>query len=286
MNIDFYKHRKIYYLISALCIAAGLISLLVQGLNRGIDFQSGTLLDLKFNSEAVAMEQVREVLKEEGLDNSSIVQDGEGIYIIKSAEIDEAAQSRIMDSFRERLGEFELQRVEIVGPVVGRELARNGVIALIMAAILMLIYVSFRFQWKFAVAAILCLLHDVTIMLGVFSLFQYEVESSFIAAVLTIIGYSINDTIVIFDRIRENMKLNGKMKGGGLVNASINQTMGRSLNMAVTVFFVLLCLIFLGGETTRVFAIALMVGNIAGFYSSVFIAGNLWMELKPEGIKM
>lgn len=286
MNINFYKNRKIYYIISALLIAAGLVSLLVQGLNQGIDFQSGTLLDLKFSSEAVTMEQVRDVLKEDGLDNSTIIQDGEGTYIIKSVEIDEATQNKILDAFKETLGEYELKRIESVGPIVGKELTRNGLIALALAAALMLVYISLRFQWKFAVSAILCLLHDVIIMLGFFSIFQYEVESSFIAAVLTIIGYSINNTIVVFDRIRENMKLNSKMKGNELVNASISQTMTRSVNMSLTVVLVLLCLIFLGGETTRVFAIALMVGNVAGFYSSVFISGNLWLEFKPDGIKI
>ncbi len=286
MRINFYKNRKIYYIISALLIAAGLVSLLVQGLNQGIDFQSGTLLDLKFSSDAVTMEQIRDVLKEDGLDNSTIIQDGEGTYIIKSVEIDEATQNKILDAFKGTLGEYELKRIESVGPIVGKELTRNGLIALALAAVLMLIYISLRFQWKFAVSAIVCLLHDVIIMLGFFSIFQYEVESSFIAAVLTIIGYSINNTIVVFDRIRENMKLNSKMKGSELVNTSINQTMSRSINMSLTVFLVLLCLIFLGGETTRVFAIALMVGNIAGFYSSAFISGNLWLEFKPDGLKL
>ncbi|MEL7623554.1 MAG: protein translocase subunit SecF [Clostridiales bacterium] len=286
MNINFYKNRKIYYIISALLIVAGLVSLLAQGLNQGIDFQSGTLLDLKFSSEAVTMEQVRDVLKEDGLDNSTIIQDGEGTYIIKSVEIDEATQNKILDAFKETLGEYELKRIESVGPIVGKELTRNGLIALALAAALMLVYISLRFQWKFAVAAILCLLHDVIIMLGFFSIFQYEVESSFIAAVLTIIGYSINNTIVVFDRIRENIKVNSKMKGNELVNASISQTLTRSVNMSLTVVLVLLCLIFLGGETTRVFAIALMVGNVAGFYSSVFISGNLWLEFKPDGIKI
>ncbi len=286
MNINFYKNRKIYYIISALLIVAGLVSLLAQGLNQGIDFQSGTLLDLKFSSEAVTMEQVRDVLKEDGLDNSTIIQDGEGTYIIKSVEIDEATQNKILDAFKETLGEYELKRIESVGPIVGKELTRNGLIALALAAALMLVYISLRFQWKFAVSAILCLLHDVIIMLGFFSIFQYEVESSFIAAVLTIIGYSINNTIVVFDRIRENMKVNSKMKGNELVNASISQTLTRSVNMSLTVVLVLLCLIFLGGETTRVFAIALIVGNVAGFYSSVFISGNLWLEFKPDGIKI
>lgn len=286
MNIPFYEKRVIFYIISAVVIAVGLVSLLIQGLNQGIDFQSGTLMDLKFADEGVSMEQVREILAGCGLDNSSITQDGEGAYVIKAMEIGEEEQNRIMDAFREGMGEFDLKRIESVGPVVGKELTQNGVIALVVALLLMMVYVSIRFQWRFAVSGIVCLLHDALVMLGFFSIFQMEVESSFIAAVLTIVGYSINDTIVIFDRIRENLKLYPKWSGRELVNESVNHTLIRSVNLSITVILVLGAMIILGGETTRSFAIALMVGTIAGFFSTAFLSANLWVDLKPKGVKM
>ena len=282
LNFRFYENRKYFYIASGVLLVVGLAFLLILGLNQGIEFQSGTLMDMKFDSNAVSMEQVRHVLSEYGLENSSITQDGTGTYVIKSLEIDEATQTKIMESFTEQLGGFDMKRIESVGPIVGKELTQNAIIALLIASVLMLIYISIRFQWKFAVAAILCLIHDSLIMLGFFAIFRFEVEGSFIAAVLTIIGYSINNTIVVFDRIRENNRLHPKWTGMELVNKSINQTLIRSINLAATVTLVLAALIILGGETTRVFAIALMVGNVAGFYSSAFISGNLWLELKPK----
>jgi preprotein translocase subunit SecF len=286
LNFRFYKNRKVFYIVSAFMIVAGLLSLLLQGLNQGIDFQSGTLMDLQFQDNSVTMEQVRRILGEYDLANSSITQDGEGIYVIKSLEISEETQTQVMSSFLEQLGAYEMKRIESVGPIVGKELTQNGLLALGIASILMLLYISFRFQWKYAVAAILCLIHDSFIMLGFFSIFQFEVESSFIAAILTTIGYSINNTIVVFDRIRENIRLHPKWTGEELLDHSINQTLIRSINLAMTVTIVLLTLIILGGDTTKVFAIALMVGNVAGFYSSAFISGNLWLEFKPNGVKI
>ena len=286
MNFRFYQNRKIFYGISALLLVVSLLSLLFRGLNQGIDFQSGTLMDIRFASDTVPMEQVRGVLAGYGLENSSITQDGEGTFVIKSLEMDESTQSDVLAAFRETIGDLEVKRVESVGPIVGKELTQNGIIALAIASALMLVYISIRFQWKYAIAAILCLMHDSLIMLGFFSVFQMEVESSFIAAILTIIGYSINNTIVVFDRIRENRRIHAKWNGDELVNGSINQTLMRSINLAMTVTIVLAALIFLGGETTRPFAIALVVGNVAGFYSSAFISSNLWIDFKPNGVSM
>ena len=280
--MDFYGKRKLFYGISIAFLLVSLASLFIQGINKGIDFQSGTLIDIKFQDE-VAMDQVRGVLREYGLQNSAITQDNEGAYTIKSVEISQEDQTKLLDSFTAALGQYDLQRIESVGPTVGRELTQNGILALLIASLLMVIYISIRFQLKFAISAILCLMHDVMIMLGMFSLFQVEIESSFIAAVLTIVGYSINNTIVIFDRVREIKKQSPKTGPAELVNASICQCMTRSINMAVTVLAVLLCLLFLGGETTRVLALALVIGNVAGFYSSVFISGNLWADLEAAG---
>ena len=286
MNIHFYEHRKIYYIIPAVLILISLGSLFIQGLNQGIDFQSGTLMDLKFDDGAISMEQVRDVLSEYGLENSGVTQDGEGTYVIKSVEIDEETQTQIMESFLSKLGGYDMKRIESVGPVIGKELTQNGIIALVVALLLMMVYISIRFQWRFAVSAIVCLLHDAFVMIGFFSVFQIEVESTFIAAVLTIVGYSINDTIVFFDRIRENMRLHPKWTGRELVNNSVNQTMLRSINLYITFALVLVAMILLGGDTIQVFAVALLVGNTAGFYSSAFIGASLWADLKPKGVKM
>jgi len=286
LNFRFYQNRKIFYIISAVVLVFGMISLAFRGLNQGIDFQSGTLMDLKFDSDAVSMEQVRSVLAEFGLENSSITQDGEGTYVIKSLELDEQTQTQIMESFLAQLGRFDMKRIESVGPIVGRELTRSALMALGIASLLMIAFISIRFQWKFAVPAVICLIHDTLIMLTFFTIFQYEIESSFVAAVLTIVGYSINNTIVLYDRIRENIKMHPKWRGEELVNNSVNQTLVRSFNLTMTFALVNAALIILGGETTKVFAIALMVGNLSGFYSTAFISGNLWLEFKPDGVKM
>ena len=285
MNLRIYENRKKFYIVSIVLLLCGIVSLLVQGLNLGIDFQSGTLMDIKFHDGGISIAQVRSSLSAYGLENSNITQDGEGTYIIKSLELSEETQNAILQAFRDGLGGFDLKRIESVGPIVGRELARNGIVALIVASALVLVYISIRFQWEYAVSAVACLVHDCLIMLGIFSICQFEVESSFIAAILTVIGYSINNTIVIFDRIRENRRLHAKWKGEEMVNNSVNQTMVRTINLTMGFTLVLGSLIFLGGETTRVFAIALFIGNLAGFYSSAFISANLWMDFRPKGIK-
>ena len=285
MNIHFYERRKLLYIVSAVFLAVSVASLLLMGLNQGVEFQSGTLMDIRFADEAVSIEQIRGILADYSLEQSSITQAGEGTFVIKSVEISEETQNLIADSFRESLGEYELQRLESIGPIIGKELTQNGILALVIASALMLVYISIRFQWKYAISAIICLVHDSLIMLGFFSIFQFEIEGSFIAAVLTIIGYSINNTIVVFDRVRENMKLHPKWSGREMVDNSIGQTLVRSINLSVTVALVLATLILFGGETTKSFAIALFVGNVAGFYSSAFIAANLWMDFRPRGFE-
>lgn len=278
--MDYNGTRKIWYSISVILLLVSLASLFTLGINRGIDFQSGTLFDLSFANEDVTVEEVRAVLAPFDLSSSRITEDRDGGFVIKTIELSQDVQMEILQEFENTLGTYDLMRTESVGPIIGKELARNGVLALAVASVLMVAYISVRFQFKFAIAAILCLLHDVLIMLGAFSLFQFEVESSFIAAILTIVGYSINNTIVIYDRIRENLKYAGKTPARDVLNQSIKDTMTRTINTSLTVMMVLLSMIFLGGETTRVFAIALLIGNLVGFYSSVFIAGNLWFDFK------
>ncbi|MCL6634298.1 MAG: protein translocase subunit SecF [Peptococcaceae bacterium] len=280
MPFHFIKLRKIWYTISILVIIPGIISLFVQGLNLGIDFSGGSLLDLKFNQPA-GVEQVREVLGGFGLEGASIQRSGETDFIIRTRELSEEENAKVVQALNERLGGVTVQRSERVGPVIGRELIMKALGALAVASVLMVIYITWRFEFKQGIAAIIALLHDALVVLGVFSIFRLEVDSAFVAAILTIIGYSINDTIVIFDRIRENM-LNRK-KGEALedvINASLWQTLARSINTVLTVIFVLVALLILGGATIHNLVLALLIGVSSGAYSSICNASPIWFDLK------
>jgi preprotein translocase subunit SecF len=281
-NMEIIGKRKIWYGISLILIAISLVSLLAQGLNFGIDFQGGSLTHVEFVDESVKSEQIRSILGKYDLENSNIQEASDGSIVIKTVELEQDKLGEVLQAFEEELGEFELLRSEKVGPVIGGELRRAGLLALFVAAILQILYITIRFEFKFAIAAIIALLHDAFIALGFFSLFQIEVDIAFIAAILTIIGYSINDTIVIFDRIRENLKNRRKESLDVIINKSIKQTIIRSINTSVAVLFILLSLFVLGGETTKNFSLALIVGVISGAYSSIFVASTLWYQFKPE----
>lgn len=280
--MDFIGKRKFAYALSLIVIAICVGSLFVQGLNFGIDFTGGTLLQIKFADSNITSEDVRGALKDFDLEKSSIQESSDGSFTIRTVELDQARQDQVVSGMKEKIGDFEILRSEKVGPVIGAELRRAGLLALFIASILQIIYITIRFEFKFAIAAILALLHDAIIAVGFFSIFQIEVNSAFIAAILTIIGYSINDTIVIFDRIRENMKKRRKETLAEVVNNSVSQTLVRSINTTVAVLFVLVALFFLGGETTKNFSLALLVGTVSGAYSSIFVASPLWYEFKPE----
>jgi len=280
MPFHFIKLRKIWYIISILVIIPGIISLFSQGLNLGIDFVGGSLLDLKFH-QPVAVEQVRGVLGKFGLEGASIQRSGETDFLLRTRELSEDESVQVIQALDQELGGVTVQRSERVGPMIGRELIRNAFLALGVASILMVVYIAWRFEFKQGIAAIIALLHDVLVVTGIFSIFQIEVDSAFVAAILTIIGYSINDTIVIFDRIRENM-LN-KKKGQlleDIINASLWQTMARSINTVLTVLFVLVALLLLGGTTIHNMVLALLIGITSGVYSSICNASPIWFDLK------
>jgi preprotein translocase subunit SecF len=280
MPFHFIKLRKIWYTISILILIPGIISLFMQGLNLGIDFTGGSLLDLKFNQPA-AIEQVRGVLGQYGLEGASIQQSDETDYLVRTRELNEDENARLVSSLNEKLGGVTVLRSERVGPVIGKELIFKALAALGLASVLMVIYITWRFEFRQGIAAIAALLHDALIVVGIFSIFRLEVDSAFVAAVLTIIGYSINDTIVIFDRIRENM-LN-KQKGEALddlINKSLWQTMARSINTVLTVIFVLVALLVLGGTTVQNMVLALLIGVSSGAYSSICNASPIWYDLK------
>ena len=271
-----------------------IISLLVtRGFNFGIDFTGGTIIDLKFE-KPVAIAQIRETLKPYGLDGATIQLSGESSDVetstdvmIRTVDLEEVQRKEVMASIRDKVGGYEVLREEKVGAIIGGELILNAVLALVISWVLIILYVAYRFEFRFGIAAVLALVHDILIVLAFFSFTQRQVDSSFVAALLTVVGYSINDTIVIFDRIRENLKLHFRRGGNviNLVNRSIYQTLTRSIYTVFTCLFTTFALFFFGGETTKDFAFALIVGFFSGCYSSIFIAGPLWLELRKFGNK-
>ena len=287
-KFDISGHRTWWFLLSSIIIIAGIVCMVVRGFNFGIDFTGGTIIDLKFD-QPVTIADVRTSLGKYGLDGSTIQLSGAQSDVtasedvmIRTTDLEEDQRKEIMATLKDDVGNYTVLREEKVGATIGGELITNAVEALLISWVLIIAYVAYRFEWKFGVAAVLALVHDILVVLGVFALTQRQIDSSFIAALLTIVGYSINDTIVIFDRIRENLKLHFR-RGGDvdvLVNTSIYQTLTRSLYTVFTVMFTTLALYFFGGETTKDFAFALLVGFGSGCYSSIFIASPLWVTFR------
>ena len=287
-KFDIAGHRKIWFLISLVLIIPGFICMGMRGFNFGIDFTGGTIIDLRFE-QPVTLSDVRSSLAKYDLDGSTIqlagaesgIESSENV-MIRTVDLEENQRKEVMASLTQDVGPYTVLREEKVGATIGGELITNAVLALVISWALIILYVAYRFEWRFGVSAVLALIHDIIIVLAVFSLTQRQIDSSFIAALLTIVGYSINDTIVIFDRIRENLKLHFRRGGdiNELVNRSIYQTLTRSLYTVFTVLFTTFALYYFGGETTKDFAFALLVGFASGCYSSIFIASQLWIELK------
>ncbi|GAV23753.1 protein translocase subunit SecF [Carboxydothermus pertinax] len=279
------KNRKYWYIISLLIIIPGIISLFLQGLNWGIDFTGGTILEVKFAKD-VQSQDIRSIITQKGIKVSSIQQTSEGNYLIRTEELDTAKRDLLVKALENNLGKMDVLREDRIGGIVSRELLQKALLALLISSVLMLIYITFRFEFYFGVAAIIALLHDVFVTIGIFSIFQWEVDSSFVAAILTIIGYSINDTIVIFDRIRENLKYREKGEAlEDLINKSLWQTMTRSINTVMTVIFVLVALLLFGGSSIKVFVTAMLIGVTSGAYSSIFNASPVWFDLKRMSSK-
>ena len=287
-KFDIAGHRKIWFLISLLLIIPGIVCIGVRGFNFGIDFTGGTIMDLRFE-HPVTLAEIRTSLAKYDLDGSTIqlsgaesgVESSENV-MIRTVDLEEHQRKEVMASLVQDVGAYTVLREEKVGATIGGELITNAVLALVVSWGLIILYVAYRFEWRFGVSAVLALVHDIIIVLAVFSLTQRQIDSSFIAALLTIVGYSINDTIVIFDRIRENLKLHFRRGGdvNELVNRSIYQTLTRSLYTVFTVLFTTFALYWFGGETTKDFAFALLVGFASGCYTSIFIASQLWIELR------
>lgn len=287
-RFDIIGKRKIWYAISSLLIIASLFFMVTRGFNMGIDFTGGTIMDLRFE-KAVNINDVRAVLNEYNLSNSTIQLSGESSsstesenVMIRTVDLEEQERKEVMAGLTDKLGAYQVLREEKVGATMGTELIMNAIYATIISWLLIIAYVSYRFEFKFGISAVLGLVHNVIIVLGAFALTQRQIDSSFVAALLTIIGYSINDTIVIFDRIRENLKLHFRKNGDivELVNTSIYQTMTRSIYTVSTVLFATFALYFFGGDTTKDFAFALLIGFFCGAYTSIFIASPLGVTFR------
>lgn len=276
------KKRFWWFAISLIIIIPGIISLVMQGLNLGIDFKGGTMLEVTFN-KAVTQAAITDTMKSVDLEGIVQLSTGDTTALIRTEALEEGTRDKLLTALQTKVGEYDkklLQEAK-VGPAMGQELTRNALYALIIAMGMMIVYITFRFQFVYAISGIIALLHDVLVVVGIFSLFQWEIDSTFVAAVLTIVGYSINDTVIIFDRIREN---EAKMKRADayedMVDKSIWQTMRRSINTVVTVLIALLSVFVLGGESTRMFALAMLIGVFTGAYSSIFIASQVLVEVK------
>ncbi|MEA3373693.1 MAG: protein translocase subunit SecF [Campylobacterota bacterium] len=289
--MEFFKYTRTFrfmgkskaaMILSLVFVLGSYMLLFTKGLNYGVDFAGGTIVQVKYTQDA-PIDQMRDRLKGEALfAGASITEFGspqEVIIRLKSSS--DSVTTDVGDLAREALkgtGEFEIRRVDIVGPKVGGELREKGIMSLILATIGILIYVAFRFEWRFAVASVMALVHDISIAMGALALFQIDVNLDVLAALLTILGYSLNDTIIVFDRIREGITTSKSTILGDVIDESVTRTLARTTLTSLTTFFVVLALFLFGGEIIHGFAFTLLVGIVVGTYSSIFVASPVLMR--------
>jgi len=283
LNIDFMGKRYIAVALSGLIIAVAVGSLIFKGLNLGIDFTGGTLIEVGY-SQPAELETVRTALSNAGFEQAQAQHFGTSRdVLIRIAPRDGKGSAQLSEdvlaALRMEDANVEMRRVEFVGPQVGEELTEQGALAMIYALIGILIYIMIRFQWRFAPGAVAALVHDVVIIVGVFSFFQLDFNLTVVAALLAVIGYSLNDTIVVFDRIRENFRKMRKRTSLEVMNASINQTLARTLMTSITTLLVLVSLFVFGGEVIHAFSLALILGVVVGTYSSIYVASTATLAL-------
>ena len=280
--IPFNKYYNQFNFLSISLVVVSLLFLIFKGLNFGIDFKGGTLIELRSSDTRINVSSLRENLNQMNLGDVSVKNFGnQKDFLIKFENSD---NKKIIEEIKKNLdnsfgNNFNFRRVENVGPKVSSELLKSGIIAISVALLLMLIYIWIRFEWQFSLGAIAALFHDVTVTLGLFSLLGLEINLSIIAAVLTIVGYSMNDTVVIFDRVRENLRKYSDIKIFELTNISINETLSRTLITSITTLLALLSIFFFGGEILKGFSLAMIFGVIFGTYSSIYIANTVLVRL-------
>lgn len=278
---------KLFFGITLTFLMLGYGSMLFRGFNLGIDFTGGTLMDLMF-AKPVTVAELRDVMKSQDLGNSIIQiansdgQTGRDVIIRTGLISDEKRRATVV-ALQQQIGEFEIQRMEQVDATIGGELIYQAVTAIVLSWVLMIAYISARFEFRFALAAILALIVDVSVTLSYFSLLQLEIDSSFVAALLTVVGYSINGTIVIFDRIRENLKLRRRTETlSDMIDNSVWETMTRTFYTSLTTLFSVVAIFLWGGETIHNFSFAMLVGFCSGIYTSSFLAGSMWLFLRGK----
>jgi len=283
-NIDFLEKSTIAKFLSMALIIAGLASLAMKGGPAlSIDFTGGTIAQLQFD-KAVDVSELRTKLAENGFENSEIITFGSPNEVLIKTQFS-GANSELESNLRTAIkSEFQVRRVESVGPKIGKELQSDALSAILLSLLLILIYISFRFDRFYAYGSVVALIHDVLITMGVFSLLSIEIDLTIVAAFLTIVGYSLNDTIVVFDRIRENVIKHARESLDTIVNISLNSTMGRTIVTSLTTFVVVLSLFLFGGEVIKNFAFALIVGIFVGTYSSIYVASPVMMYFEKKAI--
>jgi preprotein translocase subunit SecF len=284
------RRRRVTAVLSILAIVVSIVSLSTRGLNFGIDFTGGILLEVGY-PEAADLAQIRRSLAVEGFGEAQVQNFGTArdvmIRLLPREGMDSSQLGEeILQVLRASGADVSLRRVEFVGPQVGEELTERGGLAMLFALLMILGYIMFRFQWKFAVGAVVALVHDVIITLGIFSAFQIPFDLSVLAAILAVIGYSLNDTIVLFDRIRENFRRIRRGTAEAIMNSSINQILGRTLITSLTTLLVLTALVWLGGAAVRGFATALIIGVLVGTYSSIYTAGATALALQVSPVDL
>ena len=287
MNINFMQIRKQTTILSALLIIISIGSLFTNKLNLGLDFTGGTLIEIRLEEEISSLEEIRVLLRQSELTDFQVNYFGSNrdISIKIPGGVNKVNGNDVIASLDSSVS-FEVRRQEVLGPQVGTELRDQGGLGLLAALAVMMVYIMFRFQYKFAIGALLALVHDVIIVLGCFSIFSLDFDLTVLAAILAVIGYSLNDTIVVSDRVRENFRKKRRAEPESVINRSLNQMIGRTLVTSLTTLLVLFALLIFGGETIKNFSLALIIGVISGTYSSIYIVCNslLSLEIKSDDL--
>lgn len=282
-NFDFIGHKKIWFSFSGIMILLSIISIILFRFNWGIDFTGGTILELGFNKN-VTVKEVRDGLREDGLQTSTIQLSGNisgesgDDVIIRTRNLSSEEAQTVVVHVNDKVGGAEVKRIETVGAVIGSEVTKSTLLNVLISFGAMILYMSIRFEHRIAISAIVAICHDILMVLGVFAFFHLEVDASFLAAILTVLGYSMNESVVIFDRIRENLHTHRRTDSfATLANDSIHQTIRRSLYTLTTTLFCVASLYFFGGDTTKNFALVMLIGFISGAYSSICVASSIWV---------
>ena len=284
IKISFNKYYNFFSILSSFLIIISLLLLIFKGLNFGVDFKGGTLIEIRTSKNNANISMIRDSFKQMNLGNVNVKQFGNETDFIVKFEKKNSNDSEFIKNIKSKLSssigdDFSFRRVENVGPKVSSELLKSGIIAIALSLAAMLFYIWIRFEWQFSIGAILALFHDVIITLGLFSLLYLEINLSIVAAILTIVGYSMNDTVVIYDRVRENLKKYSDIKIFELSNISINETLSRTIITSATTLLALLSIYIFGGEILKGFSFAMILGVIFGTYSSIYIANPLLVKL-------